>query len=121
MTSKKSKLKQYKTIDGKLETFKPTTIEQALGAKGVREYSFLRNPFSPDEYEAYLKDLVESDLYEHATKHNCIPTDNRDRLIKKLLVEHRNHAAKFAPQTISASNDPTNVPDKIKKFMAGAK
>ena len=121
MGNKKSKLKQFRQTDGKLETFQATTIEQALGARGTREYSFLRNPFSAEEYEEYLGGLVESELYEHATKHNCIPTDNRDRLIKKLLVEHRNHAAKFAPQTIRAANDPTDVPDKIKKFMAGAK
>ncbi len=77
--------KQYKQIDGKLITEKPSKLDNyhETSASLVNKYP------TETEYLEYLSSLDKQSLQEFSVYAGVIPTDNQDRLIKLLIAEYK--------------------------------
>lgn len=111
---------QLKQLDGEVINLKDnlkkkaktaTTLDQILGDTGIGRYGTLNE----DEYASRLRSYSFADLQREAVNNAIIPTDDRNRLINKLISIFREHRAKYTP--ISAQNDKTNV-ETYKKVAA---
>lgn len=100
-----SKLDTFSETDGKVEKFKPTTIDQLLGDKGLWRY----NTLDEDEYTTFLDSLSVVQLKEHAQEHGLLPNDNLGLLKRKLISEFRIFASQYQHPA------PTNVSEPLKK------
>ena len=102
MKTKINKLNDLKQLDGKEETFQPTTIEQVLGNTGLNKYGTL----NLEEYKQTLADMTKADLRVHAVENGIIPVDDRNQLENKLIKVFCSHAASF---TRPSSTKPRQV------------
>jgi hypothetical protein len=118
----RKKLNQLSQTHGQLETFQPTTIDQILGDRGGGNYKFLNDPFSQEEYAAYLKGLVESDLFTHCQDYGIICNDNRKAVEKKLLAIFAENRAKYRiPKTANPKASANTDHKIVSKIMAAGK
>ena len=78
-------------INGKQETFEPTTLDQIWGDTGMGKYQTL----DVEEYKRELDEMTFTDLQNHCRKHHVFPTDNREFLIKKLIAEFKYHVSQY--------------------------
>ena len=109
---------QLKQLDGeaKINLKRPVTLDQILGDTGTGRYGTL----DENVYTQQLKDMVWSDLQRHATENGIIPTDDRARLINKLIAEFRNYSRKYAHVTAPPQITKEKY-SKVAKLMADAK
>ncbi len=75
--------KKITQINGKEETFKPSTLDQIWGDTGVSKY----NTLDLAKYKESLEEMNLSDLQSHAIKIGVWSADGRDVLTRKLLKE----------------------------------
>jgi hypothetical protein len=109
----KKKLSELKQTDGKVETFRPTTLEQVWGESGRSKYG----TDSLEEYESTLKGMNKSDLHAHARKLGFRPDDNYDLLRRKLKQEFITHTNGFkAP--LAPPKPPTKISPAVAKILA---
>lgn len=89
---KGKKLADITQVDGKVEKFVPTSLDQFWGLdNGMSKFGTLEL----DEYEAKLNEMNKADLQEHAVKQGLIPTHEREILRKRLVTEFKRHVAGF--------------------------
>jgi hypothetical protein len=108
---------------GKTEGVVPTTIDQLLGDVGQSNYRFLKDPFSEDQYDSYLRALLPTDLYRHAQEHGFAYAENRDLILRKLIDKFRLNRAQYKSykQERSPNNDLNKLDPEMQKFLAGAR
>jgi hypothetical protein len=101
-------------IDGKVETFRPTTLDQIWGDEGLSKYQ----TNDEDEYLARLDDMLFVDLQNHAREVGLRP-DVEPRVLKdRLMVEFRRHVASYKLSRTPLNNSGTsNLNPQIKKIL----
>lgn len=124
----KTRLKQ---IDGKLDSpaaeiqgappvqkFVPTTLDQILGVKGDSKYGTM----DEQEYTARINGMSMADLYYHAVNvAEVAPTENRERLLNRLLSRFRGFVASFQRPANPSKLDPKKITPAIMKILAEGK
>jgi hypothetical protein len=94
-TKKQSKTtkanKQIYQTHGKVESFKPTTLDQVWGDTGGGRYGGA----SLKEYKTELQEMNRTDIQAHATRLHVVPVENREMLEKRLVKEFEKHAASY--------------------------
>lgn len=92
MVGKRNKMsktnKEKRFADGKVEDFKPTTLDQVWG-ENTHDYQGQ----TLEEYAEYLSELNKADLQAHAIKKGILPSDNRERTVNKLLSGYKTSLA----------------------------
>ena len=100
--AKRKKVKELKQVHGKDEQFEPTSLDQIWGDEGLGKYKTL----DKDKYEQSLNNFTKADLQKHAAEVGVVPVDNRNLLIRKLLVEFKKHVASYRkPSQPKTSNE----------------
>jgi hypothetical protein len=84
-------MKKLTQVDGKQETYQPTTLDQIWGDSGLGLYKTL----DASDYQSQLNEMSKADLQAHSIQIGIIPVDNRDVLIKKLMKEFNRHVASY--------------------------
>ena len=107
--AKQPEPKQEKNLDnlsqthGKVENFRPTTLDQVWGDEGSWKY----NTMDETEYRGIVEGMPKSDLVTHANRIGLIPIDDRTQLIKRLILEFRRHVTAYrSPQVESTKSKP---------------
>ncbi len=86
MTRKKN-ISDMTQTHGKVDDFKPTTLDQIWGDDGFSRYKTLNE----DQYREFLSEMSKTDLRAHSHKVGVVPIDNRETLEKKLMAEFLKH------------------------------
>lgn len=110
------KKKKITQIHGKVEDFKPTTLDQVWGGTGASKYKTLEL----DKYKESLAEMNLSDLQAHAIKIGIIPSDSRDLIIKKLLKEFTLYSNEFK-HPINNTKLPVKLSKEALKILAEGK
>jgi len=87
----KKKITEMSQVHGKVESTKPTYLDQIWGDTGLSKYKTLNE----DEYVSFISALPKSDLHSHAASIGIMPTDNRESLAQRLLKEFRRHVSAY--------------------------
>ena len=109
-------LKELTQIDGKNETFKPTTLDQIWGDNGLTKYGTM----DEDEYANQLKEMTKSDIQAHATKVGLVPVDDRERLVKRLMHEFKLYVSAYRHPSTTPPVQPNITPD-VAKILSGGR
>ncbi len=120
--SKKQLLKDNEQINGELDTdnekFVPTTLAQLFGEDdGLNKYKTL----DKEEYKQSLGEMNTADLRGHASKLGIMPLANRERLTKRLQLEHSRHVAGHQKPASSHPVQPSNISKQVRDILAEAK
>jgi hypothetical protein len=102
----RKKLNEIQQTHGKIETFRPTTLDQVWGDTGMNRYGTL----DEKEYADKLADMNKADLQRECTRIGRVPVDDRERIIKILLAEFKQHISAYRAPHISIP--PEKVPSK---------
>lgn len=86
---KKSKLKY---ADGKIESDKPTSLDQIFG-----ETTHNYNGQTLEEYEKFVRDLNQADLQAHAILKSILPAESRERTVQRLIKAYKESLNKSRP------------------------
>ncbi len=106
-------MKKQVQINGKVEKFQPTTLDQIWGDTGMSKYQTMNSA----EYEKQLDNMSFTDIQNHARKIGVFPTDNRTFLIKKLMTEFRAYVNQFhAPTEAKKIEKPVSA--EVLKILA---
>lgn len=89
---RKKKITEMSQTHGKVESLKPTFLDQIWGETGQSKYKTL----DEKDYLSFVNDLAKVDLQAHAIKIGIVPTDNRESLTQKLLKEFRKHVSAYS-------------------------
>lgn len=124
------KIKELKATHGMLDDTRPTeqptestaavqpkrqqTLNEILGIDGSASYKFLKDPFSAEEYEQYVKNLTESQLYTHCQSFGLMYIDNRKQIERKLVNEFNLNRAKCKSVSFQTAGGQNQDPNKIK-------
>jgi len=111
---RKSKLESLEQTHGKVETYKPTTLDQIWGDDGHSKYNTM------DE-QVYLKSLAEmtkSDLHNHAVRIGVVPIEDRERLLKRLLHEFRLHVSSYRFPADAQQQPKQKITPEVAKILA---
>lgn len=99
--------------DGKTEVdYGPTTLDRLCGVTVQEKYAYK----TVDEYDNYLQELSRGDLLSHATKMGILPTDDRDRTIKRLLSSFTQYVNANTP--ITRAKTPRQISNDAAKILA---
>lgn len=110
---KNTKLKDLKQIDGKVETVRPTTLDQIWGEDGTSKYGTT----DPQEYKNYIDSLNRADLQTHAVQIGVLPNDNLEMLRARLQREFMRHSLAFqAPP--SKLEKPKKISKEVQKILS---
>ena len=100
-----SESKQEKNLDnlsqthGKVEKFRPTTLDQVWGDEGSWKY----NTMDETEYRGIVEAMPKSDLVAHASRIGLIPIDDRTKLIKMLILEFSRHIKAYRSPNVEST------------------
>jgi hypothetical protein len=83
----KKNLSKIEQTHGKVETFKPSTLEQIWGDDGFDRY----NTLSEATYLDQLLGMTKSEMQTHSTKVGLIPIDNVEIMKARLVKEFKKH------------------------------
>ena len=89
--TKKLDLETAEQAHGKVETKSYTRLDQIWGDDGFWKY----NTLDKSQYEDLLKNMNTAELRNHASKLGVMPVANRDRLLKRLVIEFAKHASLY--------------------------
>lgn len=93
MKKAKTKIDKHLT-DGKSETdYGPTTLDRLCGVTVEDKYSYK----TIEEYDSALQDMDKADLMVHSIKVGVLPTDDRERTVKRLLAAFRSYQGENIP------------------------
>jgi hypothetical protein len=84
---------------GKVEKFRPTTLDQVWGDRGSWKY----NTMDETEYRGIVEGMPKSDLVSHANRIGLIPIDDRTQLIKRLILEFRRHVTAYRSPLVEST------------------
>lgn len=111
--AKKTKLKDLNQIDAKVETTRPTTLDQIWGESGTAKYG----TNDPQEYKSYISSLNRTDLQAHALQVGVLPNDNLEMLRARLEREFMRHVVSFqAPP--SKLQKPKKISQEVQKILS---
>jgi hypothetical protein len=111
--AKKTKLKDLNQIDAKVETARPTSLDQIWGEDGTSKYG----TNDPQEYKNYINSLNRTDLQTHAVQIGVLPNDNLEMLRNRLEREFLRHIAAFqAPP--SKLQKPKKISKEVQKILS---
>lgn len=113
--SKKNKLSKLNQINGKEESFEPTTLDQIWGDTGLNKY----NTLNEEEYKEYLFDLNKSDLQTHALSIGLMSSDNTEILIKRLVGEFQKHISSYTKPSLKKAE--IKISKESKKILEEGK
>ncbi len=101
MTKNKKKLDldTAEQAHGKIETKTLTRLDQIWGDDGLQKYKTLEK----SEYEESLRNMNTAELRNHASKLGIMPVANRDRLLKRLVIEFAKHVSLFKAQPLTSA------------------
>jgi hypothetical protein len=99
--TKKLNLDTAEQAHGKVETKNITRLEQIWGDDGLWKYSTLEK----GQYENSLKEMNTAELRRHASKLGVMPVANRDRLLKRLVIEFAKHVSLYKAQPLTSSKE----------------
>lgn len=108
------KLEDLKQVNGKVETFKPTTLAQIWGDTGSSKYGTL----SLQEYELQLKGMNKTDLHAHARKLGIMPNENYELLVRKLKQEFTLFTNGYRMPAQSNLGSQAKITPEIAKILA---
>jgi hypothetical protein len=111
------KIKELVEINGKVETFQPTTLAQIWGDTGKDKYGTL----DVSEYEQKLKSMNKSDLQAHARSLGIMPDDNYDLLKRKLKQEFLLHINEYRLPSPPPSKGKSALTPEVAKILAEGK
>lgn len=107
------KINALKEVNAKVETFKPSTLDQIWGGTGTTKYG----TNNLEEYEAKLKGMNQTDLHAHARYLGIMPDSNYDLLRRKLRQAFLEHTNGYRVPSTPASK-PITASDAVKKILA---
>lgn len=116
MKNKQIKLKEFHQTDGQVidNEFEATTIAQVLGSdNGISKYGTM----DITTYEASLREMNKSDLYTHASHLGIMPSDDRQRLTRRLVEDFKIHIASFRVPKAKKAFVPKITPE-LEKILA---
>lgn len=108
-------MKNFKQIDGKKETFIPSTLDQILGDTGISKYKTM----DENVYYARLSEMNKADLNAHAVSVGILPTESRERLEKRLMVAFRQYVSAFTTAAIKQKKDKPVSAEVLKILSTG--
>jgi len=117
---RKKKINELIQTDGKKETFVATTLQQILGDKGISKYGHL----DVNRYSQQLKGYNLAELRNHAIKIGIVPSMNRDRIERQLLIEFKKYVNMYQKPETNITPVKDIAVDKLeaaRKVMSGAK
>lgn len=88
---RKKKITEMSQTHGKVESPRPTFLDQIWGETGLSKYKTL----DEQEYLVFVKGLTKVDLHSHSMKLGILPIDDRESLTQKLLKEFRKHVLAY--------------------------
>lgn len=103
--------KEVYQAHGKVETTKPSTLDQVWGDDGSGKYTTAE----VGEYREQLSEMSRADIQTHATKLGVVPVENRDMLVKRLVKEFERHVASY---NRPASPAPTKVSNEALRILS---
>lgn len=110
----KKKLLELTQVDGKNETFQPTTLMQILGDTGITKYGTLDS----NVYNKQIKEMNLSDLQSHALKIGIVPSMSRERLEKQLIMKFGQWVSQYQKPINRAVINPKDLSqEKYKKAL----
>jgi len=108
------KIDKLKETNAKVETFKPTTLDQIWGGTGTSKYG--TNDLA--EYETRLKGLNQTDLHAHARSLGIMPDSNYSLLMRKLRQAFLEHTNGYKVPNSGPSQKPNKMTPAIAKVLA---
>lgn len=122
-STSKSKLKNLKQTDGRVDSLKelneektqPRTLAQFFGESIAGKYKTT----DESEYINFLKNLNKSDLQAHAIKCGLVPKDDRQRLVISLVKEFRRTVASYKPLPVLKQDNKKITPEIMRILAQG--
>ena len=105
-------LENLSQTHGKVEEFRPTTLDQIWGDQGTWKY----NTMDEMEYRGVIEGMPKSDLVAHATKIGLIPIDDRNMLVQRLITEFRRHVTAYRSPAVD-SKESGEISEEAKKIL----
>ena len=105
----RKKLNNLNQVHGKEETFKPSTLDQLWGDTGIGRYKTMNEA----DYAAQLAEMNKSDLIHHATQVGVVPSDDRERLTRRLVAQFKQHVSSYKVASL-----PPEPEGKVSKELA---
>lgn len=114
-TKKRTKkaITEMSQTHGKIENFKPTTLDQIWGTDGLSRYRTLNY----EEYKESLRQMDKSKLQAHAMELGLIPVDNLAVLNERLLSEFRLYTKQFASESDKTAKKQEKVSQEVLKIL----
>lgn len=116
MKKKTNKIANMSQTHGKVEEFKPSTLDQIWGDTGLSKYQ----TFDLEKYEEYIRELNKTDLQAHASKVGVIPTDSVEMTRKRLLAQFRKHVSNYRTPNANPSK-PSLISKEVRKILEEGK
>lgn len=110
---RKKKIQTIQQTHGKLEDFKPSTLDQIWGDTGLSKYGTL----NLEEYKKQIAEMNRTDLYRHCTSIGMMPIDNRELLEKKLIAEFQFYVNQYKMPNVPPL-PPKEISEQAKKILA---
>lgn len=111
--TRKKNVSEMSQTHGKVEKFKPTTLDQIWGNDSLSRYSTLNY----EEYQHNLKAMDKSKMKEHAINLGLVPIDNVAVLQERLLAEFRAYIGQYAPVPDQTPENQPKTSEKILKIL----
>ena len=112
--AKKIKLKDLNQIDAKVETVRPTTLDQIWGENGNTKYGTK----SLEEYKNYIYGLNRTDLHAHALQIGVLPNDNLEMLRVRLEREFNRHISAFQAPQNQTQKSSKKISKEVQKILS---
>lgn len=109
----KKSITEMSQTHGKVEKFKPTTLDQIWGADGLSRYSTLNY----EEYKEKLNNLDKPRLQAHAMELGLVPIDNMGVLYERLLSEFRLYTKQFVAIADEKPKKQQKVSEEVLKIL----
>lgn len=113
MPPKKSKkLDALKQIHAKVDSPKPTMLDQVWGFNEISRYGTVDEV----EYQAKLKDMTRADLENHARSVGCLVLESSERLREALLKQFRGYVLSLRKPD-SNTTRPGKISPEVKRVL----
>ena len=109
--AKKPKLEDLSQTHGKVEEFKPTTLDQIWGDDGMSKYGTLKMA----EYEKKIAEMDTSDLHNHAIAVGLIPVSDETLMRKRLKSQFQRHVNDYTTPVDNVNTE--EISDEVKKIL----
>lgn len=112
MPKKTKKLNTLNQIHAKVDSPKPTMLDQVWGFNEISRYGTINE----EEYQVRLKDMTRADLENHARSVGCLVLESSERLREALLKQFRGYVLSLH-QPDSKSTRPGKLSPEVKRIL----